>query len=178
MKTNIKLILIIAALSAVALLSSCAEQVGWREFTSQAGGFSIMMPGDPDEQSQLTATEFGTTEAVTFIVDNPGAGYSAIYANYPTGLIQAYPVGVILDGISFGVVTQSEGELVRNSTITFDGYEGRELEIAAPIGESILRVRIYLIGNRVYQISVVTSAVRQSSEDTVRFFDSFKLLTP
>ena len=166
----------VATLLAISvLLSSCGRNKEWSTFTSEAGGFSISMPGLPEEESQLTATEYGTTEAHTFIAEDAGFGYSAIYADYPNNLIQAYPADVILGGISFGVISQSAGELLSSAEITFNDYPGKALDIASPVGDSVLMVRLYLVGNRIYQLSVVSVSARINDENVNRFFDSFRL---
>ena len=58
-----------AAWLAFALIG-CTGGDGWREFRSVDGGFSITVPGRPEQQSQRTATAFGTIEAFVFLVEH------------------------------------------------------------------------------------------------------------
>lgn len=167
---------IVVSVLAALIVAGCRGEVGWREFRSIEGGFSIMMPGRPEEQSQMTATTFGTIESRVFLVEYQGAGYLVNYADYPQELIQDSPDDVILDGVSLGVVAQSGGTLKSSTVIRFGDFTGRELEISSPGGQSALKVRIYLIGARIFQLSVVSEIGADNSDDLALFFDSFMLL--
>ena len=158
------------------VLSGCGREVGWREFRSEEGAFTIMMPGRPEEQSQKTATAFGTIESYVFLVEYQGVGYLVNYADYPQELVQDSPEDVILDGVSLGVVAQSGGTLISTAAIRLGEYTGRELEINSPTGDSVLKVRIYLVGTRIFQLSVVSDLGVNNSEDLAQFFNSFELV--
>ena len=164
------------AVFVVFALAGCQADVGWREFRSTEGGFSVMLPGRPEEQSQMTATVFGTIESVVFLVDKGDSGYLTSYADYPPELVQGSPIEVILDGISVGILSQSGGTLVRSLKIQMGEFEGRQLEIISPGEESLLTVRIYLVGNRIYQLSVVAKVGENVSADATLYFESFALL--
>jgi hypothetical protein len=167
---------IVLAILVTLVLVACGGAVGWREFRSNEGGFSIMMPGRPEEQSQKTATAFGTIESRVFLVEYKGAGYLLNYADYPPEIVQDSPEDVILDGVSLGVVAQSGGTLISSAAIRLGEYTGRELEINSPAGGSVLMVRIYLVGTRIFQLSVVSELRVNNSEDLAQFFNSFELL--
>ena len=85
-------------------------------------------------------------------------------------------MGVILDGVSVGILSQSSGTLVSSVDIQFGDYDGRQLVITSPGGESVLTVQIYLVGNRIYQLSVVAKVGADVSEETTMYFESFTLL--
>lgn len=157
-------------------LAGCRAEVGWREFRSTEGGFSVMLPGKPEEQSQTTASAYGTVESHVFLVDNGESGFLTSYVDYPLELIRDSSVGVILDGVSVGILSQSSGTLVSSVDIQFGDYDGRQLEITSPGGESVLTVQIYLVGNRIYQLSVVAKVGANVSADTTLYFESFTLL--
>jgi hypothetical protein len=163
---------------AALILAGCGGEAGWREFRSEGGGFTIMMPGRPEEQSQKTATAFGTIESRVFLVEHQAAGYLVNYADYPQDLVQDSPADVILDGVSLGVVSQSGGTLKSSAAIRLGDFTGRELEITSPGGQSLLKVRIYLVGVRIFQLSVVSEIGVDIIDDVARFFESFELLEP
>ena len=160
----------------VVALAGCRAEVGWREFRSTDGGFSVMLPGKPEEQSQTTASAYGTVESHVFLVNNGESGFLTSYVDYPLELIRDSSVGEILDGVSVGILSQSSGTLVSSVDIQFGDYDGRQLVITSPGGESVLTVQIYLVGNRIYQLSVVAKVGADVSEETTMYFESFTLL--
>lgn len=178
MRSMFTRICLMTAAVALSALAGCTGADGWREFRSEQGGFSIMVPGRLEQQSQRTATAFGTIEAEVFLVDHGDVGYLISYADYPQALVDESPTDVILDGASLGAVSDSGGKLLTVTKISLGDHAGRELEISSPGGEAMIRLRLFLVGNRLYQISVLARVDVDVTEETARFFDSFQLLPP
>ena len=102
------------------------------------------------------------------------------YWDYPPGLVQPDKLEKMLDASRDGSVANVGGKLVREEKITLMGNPGRDLVIdtgsSAGPGARLLRGRLFIVGNRMYQIMVVTPKNQKSSPETEAFLQSFKLL--
>ena len=163
------------ALLVLTWLSAACSPGGWREVRSLEGGFSVEMPGKPEIQTQARATIFGVIRPVVYLVDHPEAQYLLNYADYPPGLVGESTPDVILDGAVLGLVSDTGGSLQAVEAIELQGYPGREVHVTAPDGRSEIRARIYLVGERLYQLLVLASVEVDVAADTARYFDSLSL---
>ena len=153
-----------------------ADQPDWVEFSSAEGGFTVSMPGRPDKESVPVNTPGEKTSMYFFSHATPeGLAYVASYADMKLDLGTASKVTMFLDGVRQGQLqTNKASKLISEQAITFEGHPGREFLIETPTGISMSRV--YLIGNRVYQLFFVKPSGYQDTEKRgQRFLDSFKL---
>ena len=58
--------------------------------------------------------------------------------------------------------------------VAVDGFPGREMDVA-PAGGQFVRARIFLVGQRQFQVAAVTPDERTGAADATRFLDSFRL---
>lgn len=149
------------------------------EFTSQTGGFSVMTPYTLKESSQSVDTAVGKIDIHFFIAEQGGESYLVGYSDYPEAMAQASDPEKMLDSGRDGAVKNVNGTLVSEARITLDGHPGRELTIAAKAGNGqdlVLRGRIVLVGNRLYQVVTVALKGNENSSRIEDFLKSFKLL--
>jgi hypothetical protein len=161
----------------IVLMAGC-HPAAWKEFTSGAGQFSVLMPGEPTEGTQNVDTPFGPIAVHTFMVElkNKDVAYVTGYSDYPEAAIQAIGAEKALDGARDGVVSNIHGRLIAESFITLQNkYPGRDIKVEARDGKHAVRNRVYLVKNRLYQVLIVTNTDGLLSNDAVKFLDSFKL---
>jgi len=61
-----------------------AAQPDWREFRSRQGGFSVLMPGTPQEQTEVKELpEVGRGETHLFVLASESGVYVAAYLDLP-----------------------------------------------------------------------------------------------
>ena len=130
----------LVVLAGIFLLSGCGSKE-FKEFKSPAGGFKVLMPGNPKEQTQNTpggalkmyAVEERNGAYMAGFVDTP------IPPNEPEAKTQQR-----LDGARDGAVGNIKGTLVRESKIQLAGKNpGREIEANLPQNKGIVRARFY-----------------------------------
>lgn len=167
-----KLVLIVAALGAFAVVG-CQKPM--TEFTSPEYKFKATFPGAPKQQEKTEAglkfkvysTEARNGAYMVMVSDIP------IPANEPDEELQAR-----LDGAQDGAVRGAGGTLKTSTKITLDGkYPGREFSarITQPANGQV-RVRIYIVGSRVYQVMVIGTDGYATSTEADTFLNSFKLV--
>ena len=85
------------------------------------------------------------------------AEYSVMYADYPDPIENAAAAHSILDSGVSNAVASVNSELLETKEITLEGNPGKYLKERLPDGK-ILRAKMLLVGQRIYQIAITTPA--------------------
>ena len=167
--------------AAVALLvSACsflnAQEPTWKEFRSNEGGFSVLMPGTPTPNKVTVNTTSGVEEANMFSLSDESLDeYIIAYSKYPKTDSKEVSTGKLFDKARDGILLVQQGKLLNEAAITLDGFSGRSIAVERPDGV-ITTARFYVVGDRFYQLSVNAKTNEREPEAPKRFLDSFKLL--
>jgi TonB family protein len=147
----------------------------WKEFSSTAGGFKVdLLVGDPTETSETIESSLGKIKRHTITLETGMANFLVEYSDLPVTLAKPDQVKDFLGYMSEDIIVSFQGKLQNMIEIEFDGHPGRELIAETP--NSMVRAKLYLVGERFYRIAVLTPKIARSIESfTSRFFDSFKL---
>ncbi len=155
------LILVLAFASSL----SAGQGDGWVKLEPPGGGFSIMMPGKVDEDLQpgddftLHAYSASTASGI----------YMAGYGDY-AARIRLDPAGELAanrDNFLKGL----EAKLIDTKNISLDGHQGIEFTGESRIAR--FSSRVYIIGNRVYQLTTAIDIDKDDAANVNRFFASF-----
>jgi hypothetical protein len=161
----------------LAALLACKGK-SWQEFTSQEGGFSVLLPGQPKVERQTTETAVGPLAFTMHTVELSfgSVAYIASYNDYPPSLIADGDKNAILDGVVEGALG-SKANLKKSDPISIDGHPGREFTGTVKDGYEYTS-RAYLVNQRLYQLNIVSTPGKVPAEDKKKYFDSFKLIPP
>ena len=155
-------------------------QPNWQEYQSQAGRYSILMPGKPKEQTQSVEAEAGTLKVYLTIVEDRSVAYATAYWDYPAEYIRSTEANDLLDSIVQNAVASADGKLTRQTDFPLTVYRGREVEFETPVQGSqpamLIKVRYFLVNDRLYQVMVVALQRQGLPDPAQKFFDSFKLI--
>ena len=160
------------------LLVAGCQRVTWKEFSSKEGRFSVLVPGTPSEQTQNLDTGVGAIDLHFFIVEQDGFQYLVSYNDYPDAMVREADADKVLDGARDGVVANVQGRLLNEVKVWLADYPGRELRIRIPEGRQTMRTRLYFVGNRLYQVGVLSAEDSAAADEISKFLNSFKLQTP
>ncbi|GEM_PF-1827863 len=167
--------------AAVADAAPAAVPTGWKQFTSDDGGFSVWMPGTPKANSQTVQTLAGPLVLHTYLYEGTTSAYYAGYADYPASVIANADVQRLLDGARDGAVANVGGTLLSEKDVTMAGFPAREITIKAKsqdVPQGIVIVaRVSQADLRQYQLEAL-SAGQPSAADSARFeafFESFSV---
>ena len=153
-----------------------------KEFFSERGRFAILFPGTPEERQY---TPSGRRDSRQYIFADDWANYDVAYNDYDIDLEKdAEKRNYVLNRMRDAGVSKVDGRLLSEAEVSLDGHPGRALKVSIPDG-SIIRVRMYVVGRRFYQVAVVTLG-EQSDPDggrsavarALKYLDSFRLITP
>jgi hypothetical protein len=179
-ETPMKIRVALGGLIAVLLLSGGVQgddKSGWTKYTSKKGGFSVLMPGTPREDTKTVKTPYDTFEQTTmqFLDRSKGFAYAIDFTELPEDMLKGISVDDFLDIECDVYVKEGKGKLLNQKHITLGRLPGREIEEELFGGKAISRTRIFLVEGRVYHVTVVMPRNRADSKTMNRYLDSFRL---
>lgn len=158
------------------LLGAAQESPGWKTFTSKEGGFTVSLPCTPAEERQRVQTATGHLDVVVFVAEGPNeTSYVVGYSDLPAAEVKPGSEKRRLDFARDGAVAKARGTLRSERLFEQAGHPGRELVIEQKTG-TVVRLRILVVGRRLYQIMAVgPGSVVQHRDGGTFFLDSFRL---
>jgi hypothetical protein len=151
----------------------------WKEFISEEGRFSILLPGTPEEVVRETDFPSGKTQGHYFNL-RTYADFGFSYAQFPGTMETPELAKRFLDGSRARSIA-GKGKLLEDQEISVDGHPGFFIK-AEVTGGYIYRHKMFIVGSRSYQIVFVSKdkgvspAVLNYHESAAKkFFDSLKL---
>lgn len=176
-----KKLLMLVIIFTVILQTACGSTKS-QTFTSEQGGFSVMSPVPLEESTQSIDSELGPIEIHFYMGEDNGRAYMVGYSDYPQDFVDQTDPQVLLDGARDGAVGNINGKLVSEIKVLLeDQHPGREIVATAILDqdqEGTLKERVFLVGNRLYQIVVIAPSGEMSTQEMDDFIKSFKLLNP
>jgi hypothetical protein len=156
------------------LLGAAQEEVpaGWKMVAPKDGGFTAAMPAAPTEKKKQVKTATGVLNVTMFIADGRNdSDFVVSYSDFPAADLKKGDVDKRLDQARDGAIASVRGKQKSEKKIELNKHPGREIVIEKD-GEVVVKMRIYLVKNRLYQVMVVGNA---PAKDTGIFLDSFRL---
>ncbi len=169
------LFMLVAGLGSVLTENAKAEEA-WQLLKPDGLGFSIEMPEAPNAQEEDIDLGDGTSAKMrTFQIISQNVIYDITVADYPSGAIQAAGGDAqALDNARDGILRQAMGQLKSDTKIVFADRPTRELLIDMTM-DMTARSRIFIVGDRLFNVGVITRNGNERSASVERYFASFKL---
>jgi hypothetical protein len=145
----------------------------WEEFAPPNGGFSILIPGKPQDSPMPPGMQGSMFKVVTI-----GYVFEAGYFEMPSAVLEQKSPEELFQAGNNGVVVTKQATVVSQTDISLDGHPGKEVAYDAGVkGKAV--ARMYLVKNgsegRLYVLAVNARNVSPTSPEAKKFFDSFKL---
>ena len=163
MRKRLSLILFLKFLVAPSLIASQATD--WVRVAPVGGGFSVMMPGKPEEE--VKPGEDFTSHLFTITTDK--AIYLVGYGDYVTNIKLNVSGELVANRDNF--LKALDAKLIESKEISMDGHTG--LEFTGESEQASFKSRVYLFGNRIHQIGVAVFKGKDDTANVDRFFGSF-----
>lgn len=148
-------------------------------FYSKKGGFSIVFPDTPKEHQHTTTSEIGQIELTQYIYGKDDThAWVASFSDYPKRMIQLGNKDQLLKGIKHRIVEDLRATVLSEEKIKLeDKYDGLSFLAKAKKRDLNIVYKIFLVKNRVYQLSMYSSIGSIKVQDSTEFFGSFKLIS-
>ena len=148
-----------------------------------ATDFSIEFPKKPNASNQNVSSAIGELKMDIFMYDASKDGdanfvYGLITSEYPDSLINSEKTAILptfFRNSVDGAVKNVQGKILSEKTIDINGFPGREVNIDYQNGVAIIKMRLYLVHNKMYVLQTITETSKVNNADAIKFHDSFKL---
>lgn len=150
-------------------------------FTSTAGNYRILMPGTPKETQKDLPIPGGSIPLHSVIgFQSRGCECGVAWAETPPGALVSQDTNKLLDMCIQGAVSKMGASELSRSPISLDGHPGRECRFEIPANGNrpklLGRERCYIVGDRVYEVTILAPENKADPAVSKAFFDSFALL--
>ncbi len=135
----------------------------------------IALPEPPKVAKQKVKTATGQLDVTLYSVEiDRSSAYVVTFSDLPENEIAKGSEDRRLDHARDGAISRARGKLKSEIKIEIAGNPGREIQIEGQNG-LVLRVRIYAVGRRLYQVLAMGPAGFCQTKDTRLVLDSFRL---
>jgi len=169
------LALILAALSVFGTLPTGQSQSSWNTFTSSEGRFSANMPGEVMTSTIITNTKEGRLLThMTSTTDQNLNEFMVSWTEYPDQKsIEQRGNDRNFDRVR-DAFARTRDLTVFQETLLTSSYPGRAYSMKTSDGDRIIRMQVFFVKNRFYQLNADTRVVDSRAGE--KFLNSFKLL--
>lgn len=147
-------------------------------FYSPKGSFSVVFPDTPKEHEHTTTSEIGKIELTQYIYGKDDTdAWVASFSDYPKKMIQLGNKEQLLKGIKYRILEDLRATVLFEEKIKLeDKYDGLSFVAKAKKKNLNITYKIFLVKNRVYQLSMYSSVGPVQAQDSIAFFGSFELI--
>jgi hypothetical protein len=155
----------------------------WKDFKSSDGGFSVLFPGTPKENTWVQSYEDKEFTTHGFQVTSPNAEYVVRYTDFPVRVDAPERTQAILDAVRTDTIEKDKGQLLKEAPESIAGKQGRYISWRTENGV-IWQSKYFLTGYRIYVLAFAMPEQNNPPEEirkfndliAAKFFDSFKLV--
>ena len=164
------LLLLFATTSAAAPQTPQAAE--WKKFTSQQGGFTVLMPGEPKENKSTQQSPYGPYTTYLFTARDAGEFFLVGWVEYDPKF--NFDVQKELEANRDNFVKGVKAKLLTTTRASLGANPG--IEFTAESEQAFFRSWVYVVGRRPYQLIAVSPKGVAPSANVARFQSSFTLL--
>jgi len=164
---------LLVALSLLALQSGLAfAQPQWREFRSDADGFTVSLPETP----AITSRRIGSSNATqtNFLIESGPITYLVSLIQLEKGTGPKNPDRTYFQNLMKNYTEGSSTTLRSSKLTTIAGTPG--IDGISDAGNSAHQVQVLAAGDRIYMVVYVGPKGQENSADPTRFRSSFMLI--
>lgn len=156
------------------LLAACNPMPEWKSYESKDGWFRAEFPGNPKMEKMPVNTIGRTVTAYMHSVDLRDGALAVCYFDITAEEEKI----LVFDNLARGSFSNLGTVNYSTRDIMIEGYKGIEAEGKVSKGSvnGIARFRYFLVDGRIFMLQVVGYPAFVKSDNTDKFFKSFKLL--
>jgi hypothetical protein len=155
------------------------DLTAWKDFRSEGGGYRIKALGTPTERAQIIEMPDGPVEVKMIRFLGPkGENYGVFTSPYAKTVPPQTPE-VVFESLAKGAAENVKGKVASQKPIGYMGQPGSEALISLPgqlpFVDGVYKVRMYWVGDRLYQLIYIGPRERLTTKEVLEFFDSFRI---
>ncbi|MBN9118243.1 MAG: hypothetical protein J0I06_03630 [Planctomycetes bacterium] len=143
-------------------------------FVSKEGKFQVALAGKPIEKVRKVKIGDREQDLHVFSVEQKGVAHVVTYLDYPKGTIgedkEKFLAGVVARNVG-----QLKGKVAAEEKVALGKgkHPGRDVRVDLPDKKQLYRARVFLVGDRVYQIVALGPEEAVKGKETDDFLKSF-----
>ena len=151
-----------------------AEFADPEPFVSQAGRFRFQFLGEPAE-SDMKAGDM--TIHTTTYVDANRTEYAVLYSDLGPAIVKGKDPYLLLEGGVQGMIKSGGWTILSKKAIKLGENPGLDVtgNVKTPNGDGLGQIRLYLVGDRLYQLIIVGTKSKVRLSEFQKHLDSFAL---
>ena len=142
---------------------------------SDEGRFTAEMPAEPGFEKLNEKASSGPYVRYQWLTDQGSKAWIVTYNDYQTGTIAKTGLAQAYKNAVEGGVKGVKGELRDEKSINQSGITGKESLVFMSNGPLIMRQRIFIVGDRLYQNIYVEPPGSENDAEVNAFFASFRV---
>ncbi len=161
------------------MISSCNNTTKWAEYTSKEGSFSVFMPADvkkTDKKYGKQVIHFVTWKPSSFALDKFKL-FEVSYTDVPGAVgADTARLNILLDTSISNRKKDFTDLDVDAQPIVLNGYPGRAFIFQQSRGSTVTIVKECIVGNKRYDLTVISKKDYPTNIEMNKFFNSFHVL--
>lgn len=164
-------------LAPAALTAAGRDTDDWVDFSPKGGKCTVKLPGKPKDMTREVDTPGGKLKVSIWGYEQGADGaYLISYTDFPEGTVDADDTDAFFERVQGGIIGSGKGKLTSSKNTKFQKkYPARDIRYTVPTIKGTGRVRMVLVGDRLYQLMALGNEEFMGSEDVDFYFNSFKL---
>ncbi|MBE9051049.1 hypothetical protein IQ243_11595 [Nostocales cyanobacterium LEGE 11386] len=152
-------------ISAAKPIATQPVQPQWKLFTAPDGRFTVLMPGQPERNSETQKTYMGEINLEMFVAQPPKqeVAYVVVYNDFPYSYGQmANPQTILNNARDMALKTTRSNLISQRNIRSSNGHPGKEI-VYINTGGKITKNRMYVTEGRLYQVMAITTRKQQQT---------------
>ncbi|MDZ8034155.1 MAG: hypothetical protein RMY64_20960 [Nostoc sp. DedQUE08] len=140
-------------------------QPQWKLYTAPDGRFTILMPGNPNRNTESQKTYMGEITLEIFIAQPPKqqVAYIVAYNDFPYSYGEmADPQAVLNNARDMALKTTKSNLISQRNIRSYNNHPGKEIQYINS-GGKITISRMYVAEGRLYQVMAITTKKQQKT---------------
>ncbi|MEH2193389.1 MAG: hypothetical protein V7K98_12230 [Nostoc sp.] len=140
-------------------------QPKWKVYTAPDGRFSILMPGNPNRNTEYQKTYMGEIMLEIFVAQPPKqeVAYIVAYNDFPYSYGQITDPQAVLNNARDMALKTTKSNLISQRNIrSYNNHPGKEIEYINSGGKITIN-RMYIAQGRLYQVMAITTKKQQKT---------------
>jgi hypothetical protein len=155
-------------------------QPQWKLFTPPDGRFTILMPGNPNRETQYQKTYMGEINLEIFVAQPPKqqVAYVVTYNDFPYSYGEMSDPQTVLNNARDMALKTTKSNLISQRNIrSSNNHPGKEIEYINS-GGKITKSRMYVAQGRLYQVMAITTKKQQKTlaKTITGYLNSFQIV--
>jgi hypothetical protein len=168
--------LVLSAFSLLAVLVVSALPVRAEAVNSKDGRFAATFPGSARMSTTPVQSGDVTVRMTVYAFENGQLNYYVSYSDYPPRTFDRLSRDQAYVNVINATLANVKGRKEREADVKLGDVTGREVLIDVPAQHATMRERLFLVGNRLYQVVYGGPPGSANAKPALDFLNSFKLL--